>query len=593
MAGPLDFTSAADADAFERALSGATDVPADIARLAGTARRVSSIPVPGPDAAFVASLGARLAAEAASPSPSADTTGVPSNVIAIRRTWPRAVAGTAAGLVAASAVIGVASQNALPGDALYGIRGLVDGLEVAVAGNDSAKGTTYLAQAREHVENAQTLADREPQSAADISTSLDDAAATVTSGEERLFDAFDQSRNPDDLAEVKDFTTWVKPRLTTLRDTIPGDSQAHLGALSAAVEAGEARLNAALASCGADCSAISPTNVPTPTPTTAAPSSGTTSVTGLPSSPAAPVTTSPFTSLVPTLPPLAPTSPFTPTTPFPSSPFSTAPTTPPIVVVPPVPPVDPVDPVQPPRTSPSDPTTPGRHTTTRPPTSHPTSSAPTTRPPSSGGTTTSTPTSPTPSRTFTPKPPVDTRTPPRTTTDDPPTTTSDPTSSSPTTSVTPTKTCPGGRTWDGNCGRNTPDSSSATSAATSVPAPVETTTDAPAPVRTTTDAPAPVETTTNAPAPVETTTDTPAPVETTTDTPAPVETTPTASASVTLPDGLCFRLAQYASPVSSRYVVEWRQVGAQFYADIRRVGAPETQWIIGPVSASCRAAFPG
>lgn len=383
-----DFVSRADADAFEAMLQGTTPPSPAMSDLLSLTQQVASVPVPGPDPSFVAGLGATLRAEAAAgvssaPASAAPVSAPPPSVLRVHGTWPKVLAGAAAGVVVAGTGLGVASQGALPGDALYAVRGVVDGLEVRLAGSDGAQGRVLLAHAREHVADTVTLAGRTPQVADDIRTSLSDAAASVASGQTELFAAFDATRDPERLQVVQEFTSWVQPQLQALRTKLPPEALGELATLQSTVDKGTVELRAKLVSCGDACSQIV---VPAPAPSgTTSPSSTATAPSATPSvpSPSAPTT----------IPPLL------------TSPGATVTVPPPAVTDPPV------------RT-----TRPGRVTTTAEPQPRPTSDRPTrprpTRPrttkpspsiptsadpglpgPSTPAPTTSPPTSPAPSST--------------------------------------------------------------------------------------------------------------------------------------------------------------------------------------------------
>ncbi|WP_286966576.1 MULTISPECIES: hypothetical protein [Arsenicicoccus] len=320
-----DFVSRADADAFEAMLQGTTPPSPAMSDLLSLTQQVASVPVPGPDPSFVAGLAATLRTEAAAvaaspPTPAPAPVSQPS-VLTIHGTWPKVLAGAAAGVVVAGTGLGVASQGALPGDALYAVRGVVDGLEVRLAGSDGAQGRTLLAHAREHVADTSALADRTPQVADDIRTSLSDAAASVESGQTELFAAFDDTREPDHLRVVQEFTSWVQPQLQTLRQKVPAEALGELAALQSTVDKGSTELRAKLVACGESCSGIA---VPAPGPSaTTSPSSPAPSTTAPPStSPSPPSPSSPTT-----IPPLLTSPGATVTVPAPSVPSTPGRTT--------------------------------------------------------------------------------------------------------------------------------------------------------------------------------------------------------------------------------------------------------------------------
>ncbi|MCH8627682.1 hypothetical protein MM440_07765 [Arsenicicoccus piscis] len=334
----LDLVTPGEAEAFEAALAGGPVSPAptpEMTALMNTARSVETLPVPAPDPGFVASLGsalktmaAQLAAgqvptppqrhadrptaeqpsadrvDPADPPPAPGSTPAPASgakVIAFPRRVPRSLLGAAAGVVVATTAVGVASQSALPGDALYGVRQVVDGAQVQLAGSTAAQGRVLLGQAREHVTDTGTLADRSQLDTDAIRESLQNAASAVSVGESKLFEAFEESRSPDDLAPVRDFTVWVEPQLATLRTRLPADTLSSLNQLAATVAAGRTTLNAKLVACGAGCAGVAPLGTPTPSATS--PANPTATPTASVSSAPAPSQTPPAAPTTAALPP--------------------------------------------------------------------------------------------------------------------------------------------------------------------------------------------------------------------------------------------------------------------------------------------------
>ncbi|WP_277627973.1 hypothetical protein [Arsenicicoccus dermatophilus] len=250
--------------------------------------QVSAISVPAPDPAFVARLADRLRAEAIAPA--AGPHHGPS-VVRVPRAWPKALAGAAAGVIVATTGLGVASEHALPGDLLYGVRGVVDGLEVQLAGSDGDQGRTLLAQARRHIGDTETLSGRPEPEVDAVREALRGAAASVESGDAKLFLAFDSTRDPSHLVVVRDFTSWSEPALRQLRRRLPAAVSGELASLESAVESGATELRAKLAACGDACKDIVVQRAPE---TASTPSATSPAVT--PTIPASPSTAPPVTS---------------------------------------------------------------------------------------------------------------------------------------------------------------------------------------------------------------------------------------------------------------------------------------------------------
>ena len=127
------------AERFQRALEGERVTDADLEGLLQTSRALSSVPLAGaaPREEFVLALRERLMAEAEqlpSPSPAAARAAAGRRaaarsapvVVVVGRGFPRVLAGAAASVVAVGAIVGVASRSAIPGSALYPVKGWLD-----------------------------------------------------------------------------------------------------------------------------------------------------------------------------------------------------------------------------------------------------------------------------------------------------------------------------------------------------------------------------------------------------------------------------------------------------------------------------------
>ena len=190
--------------------------------------------VPAADAAFVATLRDRLMVEAArmpAPSPVAAkaaaarraasrTTPV---VVVVGRGLPRLLAGAAASALLVGGVVGVASRGAVPGQALYPVKGWLDGVAVRLADTDLERGQTYLSQAQGHVSDARTLAEGS-KNAGDIDTALEAATDSVRKGRQALDTSYATTGNPQALLAMRDFTARTLPQLDALRTEVPAAS---------------------------------------------------------------------------------------------------------------------------------------------------------------------------------------------------------------------------------------------------------------------------------------------------------------------------------------------------------------------------------
>lgn len=218
------------AEEFHSLLAGAGDPRgagseryADLLEVVGSLRTAGAAPVvPRPE--FSASLRERLMAEA-------DTALVPGAADAVESrltlapTAPRRrerrlalVAGTAV-FIGASTSMAMASQSALPGDALYPIKRALEDAHTAVSLGDEAKGSTLLASAQARLDEVEALSERD---GAGTRAALERTLATFT---EQADDAatriLTDYTGPADDAAVEELRAFVRDSLGTLDDLQP------------------------------------------------------------------------------------------------------------------------------------------------------------------------------------------------------------------------------------------------------------------------------------------------------------------------------------------------------------------------------------
>jgi Domain of unknown function (DUF5667) len=266
------------ADRFQRALeaAGASGSPAGVtdqqlAALVRTSQRLVAVGTaasPRPDPDFVATLRQRLMTEAASlptPTPAAARAAAARRaaakggpvVVVVGRGLPRALAGAAASALLVGTVVGVASRAAIPGEALYPVKGWLDGVAVRLADTDLERGRTYLAQGQEHISEARELAERGDQADAnDVDTALKAAIDSVQRGQRSLDLAFVRTGNPQALITTRDFTARALPQVQALRTQVPAASLPWLDRLEALLHDTQQATARRLAACGARCDGI-------------------------------------------------------------------------------------------------------------------------------------------------------------------------------------------------------------------------------------------------------------------------------------------------------------------------------------------------
>ena len=103
-------------------------------------------------------------------------------VVVVGRGLPRLLAGAAASALLVGGIVGAVSRGAVPGDALYPVKGWLDGVAVRLADNDFDRGRTYLCQAQGHISDARELSEPDREDAGDINVALDGAIDSVRKG---------------------------------------------------------------------------------------------------------------------------------------------------------------------------------------------------------------------------------------------------------------------------------------------------------------------------------------------------------------------------------------------------------------------------
>ncbi len=128
-----------------------------------------------------------------------------------------AVATMTASSMIGSAGVAVAAQEALPGDALYGLKGVTEDARLLLATSDVAQARLHLAFARERLLELQASANR--LSADQAVALLAEMDAHSQSGAQALIDGI--TAGTVDPAEVRDFATGQRDVLVLLLGDLP------------------------------------------------------------------------------------------------------------------------------------------------------------------------------------------------------------------------------------------------------------------------------------------------------------------------------------------------------------------------------------
>jgi hypothetical protein len=311
----------ADADGalLQRALEGQADDPR-VAPLVALVREIEAIEQPGlaPRADFVAGLRQRLldgpagdahtAAVAGGRPGTADSDSDHGPAVVRFGRRARVLVAAVAVLLALAGSLGALSRSALPGDRLYPVKQLLDRVALEVHREPLGLGLTHLAQARDHVADAEQLlaranelrgADRSGPAAesdldlalnGDLATALDAATDSTRAGHAVLLDAYRSLRQGDALTSLSDYYAQTVPAADALHaDPLPGAATAAWQRLHDLLEQNRDATLRELAACTicGDASALArsllaretstaaPTGTPTSTPTSSPPGSPT------------------------------------------------------------------------------------------------------------------------------------------------------------------------------------------------------------------------------------------------------------------------------------------------------------------------------
>lgn len=215
----------ADAEGLEALLSGDLSedaAPSSLVRLAGLATAVREhTELESPTDEFRTRLRAELLAAPASPSLlDRARDRVEATTARLRHSARVAGAAAVASSMLGTTAVAAASQSALPGDLLYGVKGFTEDARMALASGDVARGQLHLAFARERLDELE--AGRDTLAPDELTATLDALDTEAAQGADQLLAAAAQDATQQDLlVELDDFTAEVRARLQALALDLP------------------------------------------------------------------------------------------------------------------------------------------------------------------------------------------------------------------------------------------------------------------------------------------------------------------------------------------------------------------------------------
>lgn len=197
----------------------------ELGELIHLAEGLRDVPTAVPTTEFRERLRGQLLTEAATMLPAADTApdvatiGWRDRAAHWRRSVSLAVASALSAATIGGAGVAVAAQQALPGDALYGVKQGIESVRMAVASGDLETGRLHLAFARERLEEVSEGADTlSPDRLVDTLQAMDDASAL---GANELMDRYDRTGETAVLQEVGGFVDHQRAGLYAVLDELP------------------------------------------------------------------------------------------------------------------------------------------------------------------------------------------------------------------------------------------------------------------------------------------------------------------------------------------------------------------------------------
>jgi hypothetical protein len=244
------FTSRRRADDFDRLVEAAVTgtatpgpVPAELAALAELAAGLREVPQVEPRAAFSADLRERLMSAAATELTPAAARAADS--LTVRRVEPsrrrrerRLTVGIAAlAIIGGTAGTALASQNALPGQALYPVKRAIENVRAGFSIGNDAKGATLLSDAHTRLEEVSKLSHSASPSSQDqeeISKTLTTFSQQAQRASDLLLSDYQSDHDAASIQKLHDFTAASIDQLTELQPLLPATAQ---DALSDAAQA--------------------------------------------------------------------------------------------------------------------------------------------------------------------------------------------------------------------------------------------------------------------------------------------------------------------------------------------------------------------
>ncbi len=214
-----------------------------------TALRGTPLVAPRPE--FAAELRAALMAEAESALASVDTRlSLPAHPRSRRDRRFAIAAGTIA-LLGAGSSMAVAAQHALPGDALYPVKRVIEGAQSTLQVDEISKGEVLLANASGRLDELFELQSRNSaEGTAALPATLDDFSDQADAAADLLLAEYDRTGDRDAVTELRTFTGESMDALVELGSQVPSSARSALENAARVLTQIDDRAAAACPECG-------------------------------------------------------------------------------------------------------------------------------------------------------------------------------------------------------------------------------------------------------------------------------------------------------------------------------------------------------
>ncbi|HWU21211.1 MAG TPA: DUF5667 domain-containing protein, partial [Nocardioides sp.] len=139
-------------------------------------------------------------------------------------------------VVAASGSMAVASQSALPGDALYPVKRAIENAHANLESSPQAKASVLLDNAATRLSEVEELSARNDADPSEISSTLQSFKDQSSQAGAVALDAFKSDGSGDALTELRSFASSSMGRLSALDDVLPVEARPALVAAAQTVQ---------------------------------------------------------------------------------------------------------------------------------------------------------------------------------------------------------------------------------------------------------------------------------------------------------------------------------------------------------------------